>query len=142
MNTTKQIDFARLSRLPVFTDFAKIENDLAYILVGIPDNNALERRIRLHNWTLTGSLDLEGYDREGDLTNEEYYYLAVLKHLRQLMLKYIDDNQEMQLAYRVAQLRYAAHTLSFDEPNPSQRGLALVGCGILCKAIKDGTPTE
>jgi hypothetical protein len=129
------IDFARLSNLPVFTDFAKIENDLGYILTAIADRTSLERRIKLQNWILTGSLALEDYAEADELTDDEYYYLVVLKHLRKLMLKHIDDSAEMQTAYRTAQLRYAAHTLSFDEPTLFQRGLALVGCGILCGAI-------
>jgi len=134
------IDFARLSRLPVFTDFAKIENDMACILTHLSDKRNLTRRVRLHHWTLTGNLDLDTYDQEDELSNDEYYYLIVLKHLRRLMLKHIDDTPDMQLAYRTAQLRYAARTLSFDEPNRLQRALALVGCGILCKAIHDRTP--
>lgn len=64
-------------------------------------------------------------------TPEETRHARLLTTLRRIAAR-IDPRGEAAMAdYRVALLRYAAHTLGFDEPNALQRRLALEACARL-----------
>ncbi len=128
------IDFARLTRLPCLTDFAKIENDLAFILLPVDTPEALSRarciqEARLRSATLAVNLMPLAE------TPAEKRHARLLTTLRRIASQ-IDPRGEAAMAdYRVAMLRYAAHTLGFDEPNPSQRRLAVEACARLAGEI-------
>ena len=129
------IDFARLTKLPVLTDFAKIENDLSYILCPVDSEEAFERLThmqanRLQSETLQVSA-LYSFAK----TPEERLYARLVHQLRAVAHEIDPRGTEAMPAYRAALLRYAAHTLGFDEPNSWQRGLALLGCSQLTASI-------
>ena len=132
------IDFARLARLPCLTDFAKIENDLAYILLPVPDKGALSGARRLQEARLrspTLELDLGPFAR----TPDERRHARLVSTLRRIAARIDPRGAAAMGDYRVALLRYAAHTLGFDEPNLLQRRLALEGCARLAGAIAVGS---
>ena len=128
------IDFARLTRLPCLTDFAKIENDLAFILLSVVTPEALARARRIQEARLrsaTPAVDLMPLAE----TPEEKRHARLVTTLRRVASR-IDPRGETAMAdYRVALLRYAAHTLGFDEPNALQRRLALEACARLAGEI-------
>ena len=120
------IDFARVSRMPVLTDFAKIENDLSFILFRIPDDEALRRAEQIQEARLASpTLAVPGLE---DLarTDEERRYISMLTILRSIAEE-MDDRGDVAVAeYRLALLRYAAHTLAFDQPDATQLRMALL----------------
>jgi nicotinamidase-related amidase len=128
------IDFARLTRLPSLTDFAKVENDLAYILVPADDDTALVRLQAMQERRLAGpGLEVKLSDLAG--TPRERRHARLVEALRRVAAS-IDPRGAAALAdYRVALLRYAAHTLGFDEPSPRQRRLALTAVARLAGLI-------
>jgi hypothetical protein len=128
------IDFARLTRLPCLTDFAKIENDLSYILLPVRDQDELRRARRLQEARLRGPT-LEVDLRPLATTAQERRHARLVGALRGIASG-IDPRGALAMEdYRVALLRYAAHTLGFDEPNLMQRRLALEACARLTGAI-------
>lgn len=125
------IDFARLGRLPALTDFAKIENDLCYILCAIEDDAALARAVRIQDARL-GTPTLDALDLEHLAeTPAERRLARLLGTLRGIAARIDPRGPAAMDEHRVALLRYAAHTLGFDEPSPRQRALALFACGRL-----------
>ncbi len=125
------IDFARLGRLPALTDFAKIENDLAYILCPLDDDQALARAVRLQDARLRSStLDAPGLEALAE-TPAERRLARLVGTLRRIAARIDPRGPAAMDEYRAALLRYAAHTLGFDEPSPRQRALALCACGRL-----------
>lgn len=128
------IDFARLTRLPSLTDFAKVENDLAYILVPVADDAALERLQAMQERRLAGpGLEVRLAELAG--TPRERRHARLVETLRRVAAA-IDPRGDAALAdYRVALLRYAAHTLGFDEPSARQRRLALTAVARLAGLI-------
>lgn len=128
------IDFARLGRLPSLTDFAKVENDLAYILLPVREPEELRRAQKLQEARIA-SPALEVDLTPLAATPEEARHARLVGTLRRIAAR-IDPRGAAALAdYRVALLRYAAHTLGFDEPNLLQRRLALVGCSRLAGLV-------
>ncbi|MFN7972505.1 MAG: hypothetical protein U0166_09180 [Acidobacteriota bacterium] len=129
------IDFARLARMPVLTDFAKIENDLAYILQPLPDPSALDRAAVLQDRRLSSeTLLVEGLpDLAADAGARRHAILV--RALRRVAATLDPRGAEAMRDYRIALLRFAAHTLGFDEPSLMQRRLALLACARLAGLI-------
>jgi nicotinamidase-related amidase len=128
------IDFARLARLPCLTDFAKVENDLSYILLPCAAADAQARLQAMQEARLTAAtleVDVSALAQ----TAREMRYARLLRALRATAARIDPRGAEAMADYRVALLRYAAHTLGFDEPSPRQRALALVACARLAGAI-------
>ena len=128
------IDFARLQRLPCLTDFAKIENDLAYILLPVRDARALPGARALQQARLaSSSLALELLPAA--TTPEERRHARLVEELRRIAARMDPRGPAAMADYRVALLRYAAHTLGFEQPSPLQRRLALEACAQLAGAL-------
>lgn len=128
------IDFARLARLPCLTDFAKLENDLAYILLPVAGPEELGRARRLEQARLaseTLALDLLPLAT----TAPERRHARLVGVLRAIAARIDPRGAAAMQDYRVALLRYAAHTLGFDEPSPWQRRLALEACARLAAGV-------
>lgn len=68
-------------------------------------------------------------------TPAERRYARLVSVLRRIAARMDPRGAEAMADYRVALLRYAAHTLGFDEPSPRQRGLALLAVGRLSHAM-------
>jgi hypothetical protein len=130
------IDFARAARMPVLTDIAKIENDLSYIVCPISTQEEFQRALRFQALRLSArSLDEDVISTITPEPPQEARYLSLIRTLRKIAAKIDPRGPDAMEAYRVALLRYSAHTLSFSEPNPLQLRLALHGTAQLCRAI-------
>lgn len=128
------IDFARLAPLPCLTDFAKIENDLVYILLPVRDADGLRRARALQEARL-GSATLELDIAPLARTADERRHARLVSELRRIAARMDPRGAPAMDDYRVAQLRYAAHTLGFDQPNLLQRRLALEACARLAGGL-------
>lgn len=128
------IDFARLASMPCLTDVAKVESDLTYVLRRV-DAGAFARQALLQDARLTGTtlLDLEGM--RAAAAGEDERYVRAVGVLRRVAAGIDPRGSAAMDDYRVALLRYAAHTLSFDEPGILDRGLALLACGRLAGQV-------
>lgn len=131
------IDFARFARLPVLTDFAKVENDLAYILFPLRDPGAFGRALALQE-TRVSSIGLELDLLPLAATAEERRHARFVSRLRRIAARMDPRGGAAMADYRVALLRYAAHTLGFDEPSDLQRRLALAACARLAGLVAEG----
>jgi hypothetical protein len=136
------IDFARLQRLPCLTDFAKVENDLAYILFPVGDAEQLRGARALQQARLAGRTllpELLPLAR----TPEERRHARLVLELRRIAARMDPRGEAAMDDYRVALLRYAAHTLGFEQPSLLQRRLALEACAQLAGSLAAaaGSPT-
>lgn len=138
LHRTWVIDFARLTRLPALTDFAKVENDLCFLLLPLAGPEAEERAMAMQEVRLASpGLLPDGLDALA-VTPAERRWARVVLVLRRLAAE-IDPRGEVAVrTYRVALLRYAAHTLGFDEATLGQRRLALAGVARLCGLLAAG----
>ncbi len=131
------IDFFHTGQGHVLKDVAKLENDLLYILTPV-DHDGLHQAI-----TLTRAL-LE----VGDLQTPLQEYLPglnapqfvrawrLVRLLREIGGRLCrEDHHPLQL--EVALLRYAVHTLGFDECSTAQKHWALAAAGLLCDRVRE-----
>lgn len=129
------IDFARLARLPLLTDCAKIENDLAYILFRPePDAAGRARGEALHA-ARVGSAGLEVDLLPLAETAAERRFARLIGGLRRVAAGLDGRGAPAMDDYRFALMRYAAHTLGFDECDAVQRRFALLDCARLAGRI-------
>ncbi|MFO7561194.1 MAG: dual specificity protein phosphatase family protein [Enhygromyxa sp.] len=123
------IDFFHTRRAHVLMDLAKLENDLLYIFTPIADEAELREAMALSDALLEVE-DLWAPLPEAcpsTLPQLERAW-ATLRVLRSYYPELIhSDRAPFQLL--VAMLRYAGHTLSFDEPTPLQLKWALYTAG-------------
>jgi protein-tyrosine phosphatase/nicotinamidase-related amidase len=117
------IDFARSGPGPILQDLAKLENDLLYILTPVPDEEALAEALKI-----TTALRAVG-DLRSTLPEESPSALyartwAVLRVLRGIAAR-ICREERSPTVLQLLLLRYAAHTLTFDEASPLQKQWAL-----------------
>ena len=123
-------------------DLAKLENDLKFILVPLPDDAALERAVAYDRLLLAQDdlLSPPGEPPAGLLDDPALAKAhAAVARLRALGAELL---REAGLAspvpareYRIAQLRYAAHTLLFEEPDERQKRFALASACRLADAL-------
>ncbi len=123
-------------------DIAKLENDIKFILLPVHDDEAL-RRAAEWDELLVGQADLGGALPElpaslagnAELGNAH----AAVSALRELGARLLAEAgvaaPRSAREYHVAQLRYAAHTLSFDECDERQKRLALVSLCSLARSV-------
>ncbi|MFZ5481648.1 MAG: isochorismatase family protein [Myxococcota bacterium] len=110
----------------VLKDVAKLENDLLFILTKLPDEAALAEAIRLTD-ALRGGDDLAALpspelpDGVGEPFRRTW---DTLRELRGHAAR-IARTDKSPWPYRIALLRYAVHSLSFDECSPLQKRWAL-----------------
>lgn len=131
------IDFARLNRMPVLTDLAKIENDLSYIMLPLESDEDLKRASKLQDYRLASqTLNLDEFETLAT-TPAEKRYTKLVSTLRQIAAEIDPRGKKACDDYQVALLRYAGHTLSFSEPNQRQLCLAMLGCSRLAYLVKE-----
>ena len=131
------IDFARLYRMPVLTDFAKIENDLSYIVLPVRDASEMAwakevNRLRIESPTL----EIANIEALAS-TPEQKRYVRLLRKVREIAVRMDPRGRETMDEYRLSLLRYSAHTLGFGEPNGLQRRLALLDSARLAALIME-----
>ncbi len=113
-------------------DLAKLENDLKFILLPLPDDEALRRAAAWDELLVSGpSLEAGAPALPGPLASDPALARvhAAVEVLRTVAARVLAEAgfalPHPAREYRVAQLRYAAHTLSFDECDARQKRLAL-----------------
>lgn len=128
------IDFAHTERGHVLKDLAKLENDLLFIYTKLATEADLEDAVRLSEalravQDLQEPLPAEAPSFTSGAAGGLRRAWATLRTLRAVVGRQCrEDRDPVQL--RVALLRYAAHTMSFDESSPLQRRWALAAaCG-------------
>ncbi len=119
------IDFFHTRRAHVLMDLVKLENDLFYIFTPLADEAELREAFKL-----TDAI-LQVEDLWAELPEQSPSDLphlarawATLRMLRSYYPKLVHSDRS-PLQVFVALLRYAGHTLSFDEPTPLQLRWAL-----------------
>jgi nicotinamidase-related amidase len=123
-------------------DLAKLENDLKFITVPLPDDGALARAFALERH-LAGQEDLlvpPGEPPAGLLVDPALAKAhAAVARLRELAAELLREaglaSRVPAREHRVAQLRYSAHTMSFDECDVRQKRLALASTCLLADRL-------
>jgi len=134
------IDFARARITHALQDLAKLENDLLYIFTPLHDDDQLVQALRLTD-ALAAVRDLRAPLPETPPDGVDALALrrawATLRTLRSYVARVCrEDRDPWQM--RVAGLRYAAHTLGFDESSPLQKRWALAAACDHATAIEAG----
>ena len=136
-DNTWLIDFFHTGRGHILKDLIKLENDLLYIFAQINTDTELEEAFQLTDLLLNIhdlSAPLPDPAETGFKTPvvlRAYKTLHVLRSFYPHLVK-LDRNP---LQVLIGQLRYAAHTLSFDESNKYQKEWALYASGHLSAKI-------
>lgn len=121
------IDFFHSHRGHVLRDLVKLENDLLYIWTRIDDDAGLIEAMDFSDWLL-GVRDL-GRDPQSESVPEFRHPALARAAKTVLTLRGFysgliqSDREPTQLL--IAQIRYAVHTLGFEESNPWQKRWAL-----------------
>ena len=125
-------------------DLAKLENDLKFILLPLADDEALVRAFALERHLASGEdlLAPPGSPPPALLADPALAKIhAAVARLRELAAELL---REAGLAppvpareYRIAQLRYGAHTLSFAECDLRQKRLALASTCLLADRLSE-----
>jgi protein-tyrosine phosphatase/nicotinamidase-related amidase len=124
------IDFFHAHRGHVLRDVAKLESDLQYIFTPLEDEDALEEALRMTQ-ALRAVEDLRaplGAPPAGVRRPQLVRAWETIRVLREIVARLCrTDRHPAQLS--VALLRYASHTLTFDESSPLQKRWALAAAG-------------
>lgn len=126
------IDYFHAHRGHVLRDLAKLENDVLYLMTPIPDEATLAEHVHVTD-ALRSVSDLREplpESIEGVRSPSVTRAYAIVRRLRALVAEFArSDRDPHQL--RVPLLRYAVHTLSFDEADSFQKRAALAAsCGL------------
>lgn len=121
------IDFFHAHRGHVLRDLVKLENDLLYIWTPLESEEELEAALELSDWLLAVR-DLGREPVFADMPNFNYPALkraadTVIK-LRSFYAPLIQADREVTQLL-IPQIRYAVHTLGFDESSERQKRWAL-----------------
>ena len=133
------IDFFHTGPGHVLKDLIKLENDILYIYTPVNSEEELAEATRLTDCLLrTGDLGRPLPDvKSTGLSNPKMVRAyETIRYLRSFYPPLVhDDRNPLQLF--IAQLRYAGHTLIFDESNEWQKLWALYTTGKVCSVIKN-----
>ncbi|WP_156504429.1 phosphotransferase, partial [Oleiphilus sp. HI0066] len=118
------IDFFHTHRGHVLKDFAKLENDLLYIYTPIESDADLQLAYEFSDFLLRFDDPFDYLPKLSEQflgTQFERTYESVC-HIRKLASQQIEKNDpSRKIQWLIPQLRYAVHTIGFDEPNELQR---------------------
>jgi len=121
------IDFFHTHRGHVLKDLLKMENDLFYIFTPVQNETDLDEALRITD-ALMKVTDLQAPLPDaaavGLVSPQFVRAWQTLKVLRSIYPTVLREQRDVEQAL-IAQLRYAGHTLAFDEPNDWQRKWAL-----------------
>lgn len=123
------IDFFHTRRAHVLMDLVKLENDLFYIFTPIADEAELREAFKLTDALLAvEDLRAELPERSPSALPHLARAWTTLRRMRSYYPRLVHaDRDPFQVL--VGLLRYAGHTLSFDEPTPLQLKWALYTAG-------------
>ncbi len=134
------IDFFHTHRGHVLKDFAKLENDLLYIYTPIDSEEDLMLAYEFTDLLLdVDDPFLQSHELPELFTGTQFEstFQSICK-LRNLAGKQISkSDSKRMLQWRIPQLRYAVHTIGFDEPNERQRIWALYASARLAKLMSE-----
>lgn len=132
------IDFFHAHRGHVLRDLLKFENDLLYIFTKIQTESELEDAQRLSRILIEqpdlGIPPVRSQFASANKRLEMAYWTAC--HLRAKYPRLVETDRE-PLQMQIGLLRYAMHTLSFDECNEVQKKWALATGILLVERIKE-----
>ena len=133
------IDFFHTHQGHVLRDLIKLENDLLYIFTPLSGEQELAEACRVTD-LLLDTTDLANplpyLDRSGVRSPDLLRALETIRFLRSYYPDLVrEDRDPLQLF--IGQLRYAVHTLSFDESSEWQKKWALYASGRLAELIVD-----
>lgn len=124
-------------------DLAKLENDLKFILVPLADDRALAAAVQWERLLLADEDQMAPLPPlMGDLAAEPaiakaHAAIGVLRALRRSLLQDAGLSSPVSSkAYWLSQLRYSAHTLTFDECDLRQRRFALASTALLVERLE------
>ena len=132
------IDFFHTSPGHVLKDLAKLENDILFILTPVATDDELSEALTITT-ALRQVTDLEAAlpDMLPGLVSpamqRAWRIVVVLRSIGAKLCR--EDRNPQQLD--IARLRYAIHTLGFDESSPLQKQWALAAAGGLAEDITD-----
>lgn len=130
------IDFFHTHRGHVLRDLIKLENDLLYIWTPVRSDDELDEAFRLSD-LLIGVEDLAAPLPEARFAGAQFQKAwetaRVLRSFYPALIR--TDRDPYQL--HAGLLRYAVHTLSFDEPDLRQKRWALYSAGVLTGRVRD-----
>ncbi len=138
------IDFARARRGHALQDLAKLENDLMFLFTPLADDDALRQALRVTD-ALAAVADLAAPLPEAPPAGVTAAPLVRLWRTLRVVRRHVAaachaDRDPWQL--RVAGLRYAAHTLGFDEADARQKRWALAAaCDHAAALARPADPT-
>ncbi len=124
------VDFFHSRRHSLLCDFAKLENDLLHLWTPVPDESALlEQAALLERVSALPDLaEVPPPARETELPRRLHRTWDTLRVLREVLTEFVGVHRHPWQMH-LAALRYAAHTLSFDEATPLQKKGALAATG-------------
>ena len=112
------IDWTHSGRHPVEMDFAKLENDIKFVVSKQFDHDDLARLEKFEEYLLSHRLPADAGSLPDDLKFAKWdlrfrKILDAVRKIREMCFSLKSD--EDWLVYRTALLKYALHTLSFDK---------------------------
>jgi protein-tyrosine phosphatase/nicotinamidase-related amidase len=127
------IDFGRVRYGHALADFAKLENDILYIMTPLTETESAEARL-ISEALVEHDIGTElGVTPEGVRSPSLLRAWRAIANLRAIAAP-ISAGAD-PVGYRTALLRFAAHTLSFTEPSVLQRRWALATAGLLSARV-------
>lgn len=138
-NNVWLIDFFHSHRGHVLKDLIKLENDLLYVLSKLSSEDELEQALTLSDWLLSvGDLGREPAslaERAITAPALRRAYAAICK-LRSFYPELVHaDREPIQLL--IGQIRYAVHSLGFEESSPLQKRWALYTASRAAEQLQD-----
>ena len=129
------IDFFHTHRGHALKDLIKLENDLLYIFTRIEGTSQLDQAMMITRELLAVEDLARPLPEIPQLTTPSLHKAwEVIRHLRSYYQGIVDSDRGPLQAF-IAMLRYAVHTLSFDEASHAQRLWALYSAGMLGERI-------
>ncbi len=117
-NNTWFIDWTHSGSWPLELDFAKLENDVKFVMTKDFDPDDLARLQKFEEYLLAQQIpsDVEGLPETLKFAKWDLRFRKILGAVRKIRKKYFAlKEDDGWLVYRVALLKYAMHTLSFDQ---------------------------
>jgi protein-tyrosine phosphatase len=132
------IDFFHTHRGHIIRDLIKVENDLMFIMTPIEDEDELRQAFTLTDKLLdSDDLASQPFDQSIKFSSDALNKTArIIQHLRSYYPKLIQSDRAVY-QYHVGLMRYAMHTISFDESSLLQKKWALYTGSLLSAKIRD-----
>jgi len=136
------IDFAHTRRGHVLGDLVKMENDLLFLFTKLRDEDFAEGVVLLRALAAVEDLRAPLPETLPEVTVPELVRAwKVVRLLRELGGAIVREDRDPR-QHRIAALRYAAHTMSFEEASPVQRRLAMAASAMHARALREETRAD